>query len=323
MKLFFSFFSLMAVFSATSSYNLASAGEDEIAPRWSKDGQYIYYYSYRDADPELVHKLPSVTMRIKADGTEKTVLSDRSSRNWWVVPDVCETSLCAIAKLFVVSERDAKEDFGGSNIYIFDPTKGTYHPVTDTKPEKGEWALMPSMSKDGRYLSYIWQPKFRDSRNAKLFVLDRKNNEVAQIVLPHDELHEAVLMPDGSGVVYSPNNFEIYHYNFESKKPARLYSFSKSEDQFLDGLQVSPDGKSVLFSYGANKIISSEIHILTIESGKIKQLTDNAVADFRPSWHPTGKKIAFNRVPSPERDWNDIIVLDLADGRELNFTNNK
>ena len=323
MRLFVSFFSIMATFSAVSTYNMAGAVEDEIAPKWSKDGHYIYFYSYRDPDPKLVHELPSVTMRMKSDGTEKAVLSDRSSRNWWLVPDVCEALACENAKLFVVSERDAKEAFGGSNLYYFDPVQGIYEPKTEAKPEEGEWILMPSLSLDGRYLSYIWQPKFRDSKNAKLFVLDRESDKVTPIILPYDELHEAVLKPDGLGIIFSPNNFEIYDYDFHSKKSERLYQFPASEGQFLDGLQVSPDGKSILFSYGPSKLISSEIYTLTIESKKLTRHTNNAVADFRPSWHPSGEKIAFNRMSNPERDWNDIMVLDLTDGSELNFTNNQ
>ena len=83
------------------------AGEDDIGPRWSSDGEYIYYYSYRHRDDSLVHEVPSVTMRMRSDGSDETVLSEGAHRNWWLWPLPCIDGTYDSAKLVVVSELDA------------------------------------------------------------------------------------------------------------------------------------------------------------------------------------------------------------------------
>lgn len=318
------FFFLHAVLTQAflAIYSSAWAGEDEIAPRWSTDGNYIYFYSYRHPDADLVHKIPSVTMRMKPDGSEKVILSDGSSRNWWVVPDVCTPNQCADVPIFVISEREAKDAFGGSNLYLFNSTEDTYQSLTDAHPENGDWILVPSLSADGRYLSYIWRKSLRDYIDAKLFILDRATDKTTEVALPHTALHDAAITPDGRGIIYSPNEFEIYHLDLETKNQTLLYQFPQSEGQILDGLQASPDGKSILFGYGEGKITDAEIYLLNISEKALTRLTNNNVMDLRPSWHPDGSQIAFNRIPSLERDWNDIIIMNLENRRERNLTNN-
>jgi dipeptidyl aminopeptidase/acylaminoacyl peptidase len=61
--------------------------------------------------------------------------------------------------------------------------------------------------------------------------------------------------------------------------------------------QVSPDGKRVAFAIGdvnwdANKVIT-QIYVMPIEGGSMKQLTNGASSATSPRWSPDGKKIAY------------------------------
>jgi Tol biopolymer transport system component len=61
--------------------------------------------------------------------------------------------------------------------------------------------------------------------------------------------------------------------------------------------QVSPDGKRVAFVIGdvnfdANKIIS-QIYVMPLEGGSMKQLTTGNNSATSPRWSPDGKKIAY------------------------------
>jgi dipeptidyl aminopeptidase/acylaminoacyl peptidase len=61
--------------------------------------------------------------------------------------------------------------------------------------------------------------------------------------------------------------------------------------------QVSPDGKRVAFTIGdvnwdANKVVT-QIYVVPVEGGSIKQLTNGASSATSPRWSPDGKKIAY------------------------------
>ena len=61
--------------------------------------------------------------------------------------------------------------------------------------------------------------------------------------------------------------------------------------------QVSPDGKRVAFTIGdvnwdANKVVT-QIYVMAVDGGGMKQLTSGASSAASPRWSPDGKKIAY------------------------------
>ena len=61
--------------------------------------------------------------------------------------------------------------------------------------------------------------------------------------------------------------------------------------------RVSPDGKHIAFTIGdvnwdANKVVT-QIYVMTVDGGSMKQLTNGASSATAPRWSPDGKKIAY------------------------------
>lgn len=67
---------------------------------------------------------------------------------------------------------------------------------------------------------------------------------------------------------------------------------------------ISPDGKSVAFSY------KGDIYIVDSEGGRARQITSNPAYDYSPVWAPNGKNIAF----ASDRYGNFDIFTVSADG---------
>src|SRR5215210_3171926 len=61
--------------------------------------------------------------------------------------------------------------------------------------------------------------------------------------------------------------------------------------------QVSPDGRMVAFTISdpdkaANKSIT-QIHLVAVEGGEVRQLTSGASSSESPRWSPDGKRLAY------------------------------
>lgn len=84
----------------------------------------------------------------------------------------------------------------------------------------------------------------------------------------------------------------------------------------LSGLEISPDGKKLLFSvtdYSLKQGTSdSDVFLLNLGNGNLKQLTFNKSADFNPFWSSDGGKIYF----ISSRDEGDQLWEMDADGGE-------
>ena len=76
---------------------------------------------------------------------------------------------------------------------------------------------------------------------------------------------------------------------------------------------ISPDGKSVVFSYGG------DLYIVGSEGGEAKKLTSHQAYDYAPVWSPDGKTIAF----ASDRFGNfDIYTISVKGGVPERLTTN-
>ena len=85
---------------------------------------------------------------------------------------------------------------------------------------------------------------------------------------------------------------------------------------------ISPDGKQIAFN--SNRSGNWDIYTLNLESGNLKQLTDNdfpSAWSYRMDWSPDGKQIAYQHDGEDDSTWN-IWIMDTDGNRKRRLTPN-
>jgi len=91
-----------------------------------------------------------------------------------------------------------------------------------------------------------------------------------------------------------------------------------NENQSVEGIGVSPDGKWLAFD--SNRNGAQQIYKVDAGGGDPTQLTRDSSDNFMPSWSPDGRQIAFHSWRNGQRD---IVVMN-ADGRDAkDITNSR
>jgi len=81
----------------------------------------------------------------------------------------------------------------------------------------------------------------------------------------------------------------------------------------------SPDGRSIAFTGMAGGI--SDLYLLDLESGRVRQLTNDRYADLQPTWSPDGRTLAFSTDRGTTTDFRNLVygsthvaLYDVASG---------
>ncbi len=132
--------------------------------------------------------------------------------------------------------------------------------------------------------------------------------------------------PDGRQIAFyaapiNSDDYDIYLMNINGTNIRNLTDSPDEDDRYVSW---SPNGEYLAFHSNRREENSPdsrdyEIYLYHIESGRIEQLTDNAVNDFGPDWSSDGTKIAYY---SYDEGWR-VYVLDLETRESVNITPNE
>ena len=99
--------------------------------------------------------------------------------------------------------------------------------------------------------------------------------------------------------------------NLPPMQTIRLTSYSGEEYSPV----LSPDGKSVAFSWDGPKQDNFDIYVKLVDAGNPVRLTTDSLPDVCPDWSPDGSRIAFYRVISSQQP-REIYIVPALGGRE-------
>jgi hypothetical protein len=118
-------------------------------------------------------------------------------------------------------------------------------------------------------------------------------------------------------IVYNDGNNEITITNSSNGKILR--KMRPGNVGAIYNLAWSPDGRSLAFSGAKGGV--SDLYLVDLESGAVRQLTNDKYADLQPAFSPDGRTIAFATDRSSQTDFNkltfgtlQLATVDVASG---------
>jgi Tol biopolymer transport system component len=313
-------------------YNIAetSPGQGGLArlsalPLWLIEGMAEYFSLGRN-DAHSAMWMRDAVMRdkfptIKQLTTDPRFFPYRYGQALWAyiggrwgdraVVDVFRTSLrvgwdqALVRSLGLNSDSLSKDWAAANKAFYSGQIAGRTHPdsagrVVIPLKENSEYNVGPSLSPDGRYVAFF-------TTKTNLFGIDlvladaKTGRIIRQLAGPQSDGHfDAISFLQSSGT-FSPDGerfaFIVYD-NGDNKITILRTRDGEVEKTFQPGdigavLNVawSPNGREIAFSGSKGGI--SDLYVADVQSGAVRQLTNDKYADLQPTYSPDGRTIAF------------------------------
>jgi hypothetical protein len=227
------------------------------------------------------------------------------------VVDVYRTSLRvgwdqALVRSLGLSSDSLSKDWAAANKAFYSgQIAGRTHPdsvgrAIIKQKESSEYNVGPALSHDGRYVAFF-------TTKTNLFGIDlvladaSTGKIVRRLAGPQSDAHfDAISFLNSSGdfspdgqrfafIVYNDGNNEITILNTSNGDV--LKKFRPGNVGAIYNVAWSPNGREIVFTGSRGGV--ADLYLANVESGAVRQLTNDKYADFQPSFSPDGRTIAF------------------------------
>jgi len=157
----------------------------------------------------------------------------------------------------------------------------------------GELIQNLDVSPDGKYIVY---PKYRFGTHQSLmfgiWILDLESKE-KKLLTPNMRANHPKFSPDGNKIIFvghENSTTQLYLMNKDGSNIEPL-TMNEGDTQIITPMW-RPDGKAIAFAQSDPDGLM-DIHIMDLETGHIKQITESNEGDYFPIWHPDGQSISY------------------------------
>lgn len=171
--------------------------------------------------------------------------------------------------------------------------------VLSSNLDSGDMNIAPVISPDGQYVAYLSE---KDLFEINLFIADANTGKVIRKLKSgnRDSHFDAIRFISSAGS-WSPDGRQFAFITFvEGDNEISILDWTKGNivKRFkVDGVSAitnlawSPDADVLAFSGMDGGI--SDLYLLNMSTGSVRQLTNDRFADLQPAWHPDGRHLAF------------------------------
>src|SRR5687768_417204 len=256
------------------------------------------------------------------------------------VVDVYRTALrvgwdAALVRALGLSSDSLAKDWAAANkAFYAGQLLGRTHPDSAGRTvvrmkDRSEYNVGPTQSPDGRYMAFF-------TTKTNLFGIDlvladaATGRVIRRLAGPQSDAHfDAISFMNSSGA-FSPDGqrFAFVVYDDGNNEITILRtSDGRIEKQFrpdhvgsIYHVAWSPNGRDLVFSGSKGGI--SDLFLTDVQSGTVRQLTNDRFGELHPAFSPDGRTIAFSTDRSPITSFErmtfgdlQLATLDLASGQ--------